>query len=300
MRPGLIWLPALCLGLLAGPAWGQGTKNDPKEEAALMDNAKAFVESFHKGDAKALAAHWTPDGDYTDQKGKHLKGRAAIEQMFADFFAGDKDLKLRIDIHALRFVTPEVAIEDGVTTVLTPDGAPPSRARYTIVHVKKDGKWRLSSVRDSTYAPPNNHEHLSELEWIIGNWAAESGKSAETAQASFAWADQQNFIVSSFTTTFKDIAIGGATQWIGYDAAAKQIRSWTFENNGGFGEGKWAREGDRWEIKTAAVLRDGKQVTATNVLTRLDADTFTWQARDITVDGKAMPAVKEVKMKRVK
>ncbi len=300
MRSGLLWLPVLCLGLLAGPAWGQGIKTDPKEEAALLKNAKDFLEAFHKGDARALAAFWVADGDYTDQKGKHLKGRAAIEKAFAALFAENKNLRLRIDITALRFVTPEVAVEDGITTVLTPDGAPPSRARYTIIHVKKGGKWQLSSVRDAPFAPASNHEHLTELEWTIGDWAAESGKSAEVGRASFAWAENQNFIIGSFTTTFKNTAIGGATQWIGWDPAARQIRSWTFENNGGFGEGTWSREGGQWLIKTAAVLRDGKKVTATNVLTRIDADTFTWQIRDITVDGKAVPETKEVKMKRIK
>ena len=45
---------------------------------------------------------------------------------------------------------------------MPPDGAPPSRARYTIVHVQRDGEWYLSSVRDAPYAPPNNHEHLPE------------------------------------------------------------------------------------------------------------------------------------------
>ena len=31
------------------------------------------------------------------------------------------------------------------------DGAPPSRARYTIVHVKQESQWRLSSVRDAPF-----------------------------------------------------------------------------------------------------------------------------------------------------
>ena len=53
-------------------------------------------------------------------------------------------------------------------------------------------------------------------------------------------------------------------------------------------------------IKTTTVLRDGKKLTATDVVTRVDADTLTWQAKDRTLDGKALPDVKEVKMKRVK
>src|SRR5262245_61443570 len=71
---------------------------DKAEEAALQKSAEAFVEAFHKGDAKALAAFWTENGDYTDQRGHRIKGREAIEKTFSDLFAENKGLKLRINI----------------------------------------------------------------------------------------------------------------------------------------------------------------------------------------------------------
>jgi uncharacterized protein (TIGR02246 family) len=295
---GILALLAMTFLLAAPQGAAQPGKNDPKEEAVLLKKAEAFVEAFHKGDAKALAAFWAPDGDYTDQTGQHLKGRKAIEKTFADFFAENKGMKLRINIHALRFLTPDVAVEDGTTEVIPPEGGPPSRARYTIVHVKKDGKWHLESVREAPFATPTNYEHLRELEWAIGTWAAEQGK-GEVARVSFSWSENQNFILSSFTTTFKNISIGGATQWIGWDPAAKQIHSWTFETGGGFGEGMWTRDGNKWIIKSTAILKDGKKMTATNIVTRIDADTMSWQAKDRTTDGKAMPDSMEIKLKRV-
>jgi uncharacterized protein (TIGR02246 family) len=271
-----------------------------KDEAALLKSAEAFVEVFHKGDAKALAAFWTPDGDYTDQTGRHLKGREAIEKAFQAFFADNKDLKLRIDIASLRFVTPEVAVEDGTTAVIPPDGGPPSRARYSIVHAKKDGKWLLSSVRDAAFAAPTQYGNLRQLEWAIGDWATEEGQ-GEVARFSFAWAENQNFITATFTTTFKNISIGGGTQWIGWDPVSKQPRSWTFDANGGFGEGSWTREGNnKWVINTKAVLPEGKKASATLVVTRLDADTIGLQSKERAVDGAAVPDTKEIKLKRVK
>jgi uncharacterized protein (TIGR02246 family) len=290
----------LGLALLIGsPARAADPRGPAQDEAALLKNAEAFVEAFHKGDAKALAAFWAPDGDYTDQAGRRLKGREAIAKAFQGLFAEHKGLKLRIDIASLRFVTPGVAVEDGTTAVIPPDGGPPSRARYTVVHVKKDGHWLLSSVRDAPFSPPTNHEHLRGLEWLIGDWADETAQ-GEVARVSFAWSEGENFLMSSFTTTFKDIAIGGGTQWIGWDPVAKHIRSWVFENNGGFGGGTWTGEGDKWVIKSTGVLRDGKKVAATNILTRIDADTMSWQAKDRTEDGKPLPDIKEIKMKRVK
>ena len=81
MRTRLLWylaLPAMLFGLIVGSGWAQPPKGNPKDEAALEKNARAFVEAFHKGDARAVAAFWAPEGDYTDQTGRYLKGRDAI------------------------------------------------------------------------------------------------------------------------------------------------------------------------------------------------------------------------------
>ena len=75
----LLVLAAFTLGVSVRPAFAQQAESNP-QEAVLLKNAEAFVDAFHKGDAKAVAAFWTPDGDYVDQTGKHLKGRQAIEQ----------------------------------------------------------------------------------------------------------------------------------------------------------------------------------------------------------------------------
>jgi uncharacterized protein (TIGR02246 family) len=285
--------------LTARPVLAGGGKDTAKDEAAMHKNAEAFVEAFQKGDAKAVAAFWTEDGEYTDKTGRKLKGRKAIEKAFTNFFKENKDLKARINITSLKFVTPDVALEEGITEVITSDGAPPSRARYTIVHVKKDGQWHLSSVRDSPYTPPTNYRYLKGLEWVIGDWADETDK-GETAHIAFSWGPSQNFIISTFATTFKNISMASGTQWIGWDPVEKHIRSFTFDADGGFAEGNWKKDGKKWIIKTNTVLPSGKKVVATNIVTRIDADTISWQSTERSVDGKALPDIAEVRMKRVK
>jgi uncharacterized protein (TIGR02246 family) len=296
--PGSLAL-TLALCLTAGQGRAAKDKDNPKDADALFERAKAFVEAFHKGDAKAVAAFWTADGDYTDQNGKRLKGRDEIEKAFEGFFAENKGAKLRIDSESMRFVSPDVAVEDGVTEVFTANGAPPSRARYTIVHVKKEGQWFLSSVRDAAYSPPTTYERLRGLEWLVGDWTEEADK-GEVARLSFSWSQNQNFMVSSFSTTFKNIVMGGGTQWIGWDPLAKKVRSWSFESSGGFGEGSWSSNGNSWTIKTTAILPDGKKASATNVITRIDDHTLALSSKERMLDGKEMPDIKEVKLKRQK
>ena len=66
---------ALAAGLSARPASAADAKENAPEEAAIKKNAEAFIAAFDKGDAKAVAAFWTPDGDYVDETGKQMKGR---------------------------------------------------------------------------------------------------------------------------------------------------------------------------------------------------------------------------------
>jgi uncharacterized protein (TIGR02246 family) len=285
--------------LLASPPPARATSPETTaEENSLMNNAKAFVDAFEKGDAKAVAAFWADDGDYVDVNGRHLQGRSAIENAFKDFFAENKGLKLRIDVNSVRFVTPDTAIEDGTTSVISPDGTPPNQTRYTNVHVKKDGQWVLQSVHEAPYTPPGNYEHLRGLEWAVGEWVDE-GEGPEIDHATFEWSPDGNFLISTQDVTVKDTLVSRATEWIGWDPAASQVHSWSFVADGSIGENTWSNEGDQWIIKTNAILPNGKKLAATNSITRNGPDEITWQSKDRTLDGKALPDVKEIKMKRV-
>jgi uncharacterized protein (TIGR02246 family) len=269
---------------------------DP-QEAALNKTSEAFVEAFHKGDAKAVAALWTADGDYVSDTGRVFKGRKAIEENFTEFFAANKGLQLRIEVADLKFPTPDVAIEDGTTLVLAPDGGEPSRARYSNVFVKKEGQWLLASVRESPDPGPSKYEFLRDLEWVVGEWVDE-GAVGELGHVSFEWAPGQNFIIATRTVDFKESSVLHSTQWIGWDPNAKQIRSWNFQADGGFGESTWTKDGNKWVIKTTSTVADGGKVTSTNVVTPVDADTLSFQSKDQKVNGEAIPDTKEMKMKR--
>ncbi len=296
----------LCVAALAGlaallvaGARGEKAKAEGPEQKALKARAEEFVKAFDKGDAAALAAFWAPDGDYVDQAGTTLSGREAIEAAFKKQFAAAKGGKLRINTTALRVVKPDLAIEDGTTEVTYPDDAPPIVTRYTAVHVKQEGRWYLASVRDAIAVPPSSHKNLSDLDWLTGDWVDDAEK-GEIGHVSYSWAENDNFLVATFATTLKDVPVAGGTQWIGWEGAGKQIRSWGFYSNGAISEGTWTGNGDKWTVKMTTTTRDGKKLAATNVITKVDADHATWQSTKRTLDGKELPDTDVIKMKRAK
>lgn len=295
-------LAALAAGgylFTGGTAPGQAPDKKEVVEPAVAEMAKEFIAAFDKGDAKALAALWTADGDYYDQTGRHTHGRPAIEKMYAKFFAAEKGAKLSLIVTHRKKLGPDVLVEDGVSEVAPADGSAPVVARFTTILVRADGKWLVESVRESGVTAAAHSEHFDDLEWLIGEWAGEAEK-GESARATYEWADGGNFIVATFAKTHNGAAAGGGTQWIGYDPAAKAIRSWTFYTAGGFGEGAWSKTDAGWAVKSTTTTADGKKVTVTNTISRTGPDAATLQPTGLTIDGKAAPDGPALKLKRVK
>jgi uncharacterized protein (TIGR02246 family) len=273
-------------------------KSKAEDKALDKERRAAFIAAYEKGDAEAVAAFWTEDATYVDPDGREHKGRPAIEKMYAKLFAEQKGAKLAIHVTSIKQATPDVVLEDGITEVTPSGGGFPSASQFSAVLVKKDGEWYLQSVHETDPQPPSNAEELDDIAWLIGDWTGENEK-GESASASYDWAENNNFIVSTFTTTLDGFPVAGGTQWIGWDAVDKQIRSWSFYSGGGFGEAVWSRDGNKFSLKVTARTAAGKKVTATNVITKADDDHLTWQVTKLTVDGESVPDLNLVKMKRV-
>jgi hypothetical protein len=71
-----------------------------------------------------------------------------------------------------------------------------------------------------------------------------------------------------------------------------------FDSDGGFGEGTWSKKGDSWIVKFHQILPDGRQASATNIYTLIDANTFTWKSIGRKVGEDFQPNVEEVKIVR--
>jgi len=291
-------LIALFLTVAMWSAPARAAEGDAERQHAIQKMAEAFVAAFEKGDAKAVAAFWTSGGDYIDLSGHVYNGRQEIEDVFAESFATSPGMRVRIDVAALRFLTPQSAVEDGTTTLLAKDGSVVSRAHYTNVLVERDGAWHLASVRESPFVPPSMYQHLRSLEWAIGTWEHDTDK-GQVGGITFEWTPDNNFINSTRFIRVNGEDMHNGSQTIGWDAAAKQIRSWSFEGDGGHGESVWTNSGNTWTIKTTTVLASGSTLTSTNVVTRVDADNITVQTTDQKIDGNPLPDGPVIKMKRI-
>jgi uncharacterized protein (TIGR02246 family) len=274
------------------------TTDAAADEAAIRGNAEKYVEAYNRRDAQAMAAMWSPEAVYMDPTTEEgVVGRDAIAKQFDRAFAAAEDAKLTVTIDSIDFVSPNVAVEKG-SAVVTYSDQDPEKSDYTAVHVRRDGQWLIDRVSEvAVPAPaPSNYEHLKELEWMVGAWLDDSpGAYIET---DCSWTKNQNFLKRSFVWKSGEEVRMSGMQIIGWDPAAKQIRSWVFDSDGGFAEGKWTRKGTRWFIQQIGTLQDGGQSTATNILTQLDDDSFTWQSIDRTVDGEVLPNVPEMVVTR--
>lgn len=268
-----------------------------EDEAAIRKSDAAYVEAYNKQDAKGLAALWSPEAVYVDpETGEEAVGRDEIEKEFAGTFAELKGAKLEVDVESIRFLSPNVAIENGTARIISP-GADPDESTYSALFVKREGKWLLDRVtEEETPAPPtpppSNYEHLKELEWMIGSWIDQDEDA--TIQTDCDWTKNQNFMNRSFAVVVDDQVDMAGMQIIGWDPIANQIRSWVFDSDGGYSEGKWTRKGDRWLIQQNGTLPNGSRTTAVNIITRVDDDSFTWQSVQREVDGDILPNVDEV------
>ena len=293
MKPRIFGL-SLLAALLAGPLWGQEDESPAVDaEAAIRKTVDSYVAAYNQGDAKALAAHWSEGAVYTNRlTGDEAVGRGAIEEQFAAIFQQQKGARLEVNIESIRLLSPSVAVEHGTAKLLVPEGQP-EEDNYTAIYVKQEGRWLLDRVTDGDdVAPPSHYEQLKVLEWMVGTWVDEDEDAR--VETTCSWTKNRNFLTRSYSIAVGDQIELSGMQVIGWDPAAKTIRSWTFDSDGGFAEATWSFKKDRWLIQNKGVLADGRKASAVNIMKPIDANSFSWQTTERTAGGELLPSIDEV------
>lgn len=275
----------------AGPTPGTSREHDRQAIAKLTED---IVRAFGRRDAAAMAAHWTEQGEYTQDGGPPIRGRAEIQEGYAEFFRTIQG-EPKVDVHldAVRFPSADVALVEATLRRRNEGGEVVASARQDVVLVRERDRWRLAVVRewDRDVRPSSS---LKDLEWLVGTWHAATAD--REASITYAWDEHKAFIRGNFTVKEGTKVIESGTETIGRDNSDGVIRTWLFQSDGGFAGGVLTREGAAWSLDVHAVRADGSRLTGTVMYVPVDPQTFTWQAVNQTVDGEAVADTPPIKV----
>ncbi|HEV3145778.1 MAG TPA: SgcJ/EcaC family oxidoreductase [Gemmataceae bacterium] len=262
------------------------------DEAAIGKAINGFAEAFEKGDADAAAAYLTSGAELIPDNGQTIRGREAIRKAFAEHFPKNPKVKVTLDEASVRFTSRDTAIQEGQIKVVPKEGET-TYNRYSILVVREDGKWLLGFIKEW----PDETADLRDLDWLIGTWTA--NRTDADVRTTYEWFGDKSFIKAQFHIRTKDKTYTGM-QMIGEDPVTGDLRTWIFENDGGFGEGTITKDGRKWIFETTTAMTDGSVLETTNILVQVNKDTFTWQPSNLTVDGEQFGDLPPVKVMRVK
>jgi len=262
---------------------------------AILAASNAYQAAMDAGDGPALAAMWTPDGDIVDAFGNVSNGREAVRGMLPE---SQRAGGLEFVLHetSLRFLTDEVALEDGTVEIRVPGAAVPLSGRFTAAWIKTADGWRISALREAKLEGPGGAETLADLDWMVGEWSvknnAASPKSAQPLiEVSGRWNSTKTFLIRDVRVSREGRVVLHVTQRIGWDPLHRELRGWIFSSDGSHGEAVWSRDGDTWLAKTTAVSPDGSQHSALNVYTYDGKGTCHWRSFPTHAGGEGLPPV---------
>lgn len=268
------------------------------DEKAIRASAEKFLAAFRGGDPKAVAAAWTENGEYINDEGVAIRGRAAIEKAYVGLFKSGKPKEVAVKIDEIHFLSRDAAIEDGTFTVASKNPNEVLVSRYSALHVRENGGWRMASLREWAAEPAAQGNPLAQLAWLVGKWSAK-GEQAELS-LSYSWLDEgHNFLENRFKVSEAGKAKAAGVQIIGRDPSTGVLRSWTFDSRGTLAEALWTFDKGRWLIESTNSSPDGEVVEATNLLIPGGPDAFTWQSL-VVAENAALAGVKPMKVVRVK
>jgi uncharacterized protein (TIGR02246 family) len=242
---------------------------------ATVKAAKQLSDAFNAGNADAVAAVFLPDGELIDDSGTVYLGHTEIKALVKAFQEAYPGAKTDAQVESVRSVAGLVLV-DGTRVITDKDGKGLSVLRFATIWKKTEAGLKLASLRDvSEPLPPTPHEALEGLAWIVGEWINESGDSK--VLLNYRWDETGNFIVGDINVTSGEQILMKSFQRIAWDASQGKYRSWTFDSDGGFGEGVWTATPNGLVMQNSAVGPDGVRGTATVKLVSDSKDRFTFQ-----------------------
>lgn len=277
-------IAATVMVLLLGRA---GMANPTTDTTTDVESRVAsYVAAFNRRDIAAVAEHWSERGEYVLSGGAPIIGREAIASALEKMLTTEDKFQLTVSGQKFRAVSGDVVIEEGIATLVSEAHGTES-ASYLAVHTKRDGNWYRDTVREVAISQSSSMPDPQSLKSLLGEWNYESDSLKMTVTSD--WKYENRFIKRAFWLQDSNGQTVMATEFIGWDPAAKLLRSWSFDSQGGFERAVWHRDGDRWLIKADAVLPNGISATEQRSLS-IDPDgNLRSQCLEHQVGGRLMP-----------
>jgi uncharacterized protein (TIGR02246 family) len=260
---------------------------------AIMKSARSFADSFNKGDAKAIAAMWTQNGESRDAHGRTLVGRAEIEKAYAELFKGNSGSKIEVMVKSVRFPAKDLAVEEGLMREARYPKDLPTTTAYVAIHVREGGKWRIALASEGHAG----EDRLEDIDWLLGDWTTKV--KGDTVVFSFARNANKPIVMATFTRTHPGKEPVSGTVRIAVDPETGRIRSWGFEDDGAHSQSIWWSDGKSWILDSRGVLADGTPTAERIVLQRVSPDVITWRAIDRVLGDTSLPDTVPMRLTRV-
>lgn len=132
-----------CLAATGVVAGAQRQPAAATDEAAVRDLVRRFTDAREKSDAKAIEALLTADADQYTSAGEWRRGLPRVVTGMIETSARNPGTRA-INIAAIRFLTPDVAIVDGGYTT----GADARQLWTTLVVKREAAGWRIAAIRN--------------------------------------------------------------------------------------------------------------------------------------------------------
>jgi uncharacterized protein (TIGR02246 family) len=150
------YLPVLAVALAATIA---AIPQPSSDEIAIRNIIQEEITAWNAGDAAAYSRHFSEDGTCTNIRGQFFTGRQAFIERHDYIFKGQfHGSTLKQDIVSLKFVRPDVAVVEVLTSVtgfqkLSPgtnaDDKGRLRTRLLQVIVKDKGEWKIAAYHNT-------------------------------------------------------------------------------------------------------------------------------------------------------
>ncbi len=276
--------------LLLLSSLGANARADQKDEESIKSRTEAFAKTLAKGDAQTIAKFWTTGGEYL-RSDVSIRGQKEIEAAYVAAFKDRPKFKVEVESEDVRFLSPSTAIEEGRFQITNAKGETGTTG-YSILYTKADETWSIALFREHADVPS-----LRDLAWLVGTWEVEAN--GAKVITTYNWAHNRAFLRMEYTTNSEDGESSGS-QMIGIDPTTGLPKSWLFTDEGGTGESLWTKDGTKWLVLASGQQSNGSEVTATNILTPIDRDSFSFQSTKRTIDGEPTTDTEVITIKRVK